>query len=153
MSVHRATIEWSTETDDFAYETYTRDHSWSFENGTRLDASAAPAFKGSPDRLDPEEALVAAISSCHMLTFLAIAAKKRLVVRKYRDSAIGYLEMNEEGRLAMTRVNLSPDIEFGGAKIPSEDELERLHDSAHKACFIANSVKTRVEVLSFSAST
>ena len=109
-----------------------------------MPGSAAPAFKGSAERVDPEEAFVAALSSCHMLTFLAIAAKKRLVVDDYVDSAVGYLEKNEDGKLAMTRVVLRPAIQF--ADPPSAETIEKMHHKAHENCFIALSVKTEVTV-------
>jgi organic hydroperoxide reductase OsmC/OhrA len=101
---------------------------------------------GKPDRVDPEQAFVAALSACHMLTFLAIAAKKRLVVDEYTDEAVGFLEKNDEGKLAMTRVTLRPRVRFAPDAAPSDEELAGLHQSAHKHCFIANSVKTRVSV-------
>ena len=146
MSEHRATIDWNLGDREFTYDTYSRDHQWRFEGGIEVDASAAPSFLGSEERVDPEEALVAAISSCHMLTLLAIAARKRLRVLSYRDAAIGFLEKNEDGKLAVTRVELRPRIEFGDAA-PSAEVLERLHKSAHRNCFIANSVRTEVTVV------
>ena len=96
--------------------------------------------------VDPEEAFVASLSSCHMLTFLAIACKKGFSVDDYRDEAVGVLDKNAEGRLAITTVTLQPQIKFGGTKIPSAEEIARLHDAAHHACFIASSVKTEVTV-------
>ena len=145
MSEHRADLIWRRGGGDFAYETYSRDHTWIFDNGNEVRASAAPGFRGSPDRVDPEEAFVASIASCHMLTFLAIAAKKRYCVRSYRDSAVGHLEKNESGRLAITRVELRPQVEFDGDP-PGDAELARMHEAAHENCFIANSVRTRVDI-------
>ncbi len=145
MSEHRATVAWRRDSDDFSYEGYTRDHTWTFEGGTSVPASAAPAYLGSAARVDPEEAFVAALSSCHMLTFLAIAAKKRLVVDAYRDAAVGFMEKNEAGQLAVTRVVLRPEIAFSG-EAPDGDALARLHHLAHEQCFIANSVRTEVTV-------
>jgi len=147
MSQHHATIEWQRGTTDFTYEAYSRDHSWSFPGGIQVAASAAPAFRGSPDRLDPEEAFVAAIASCHMLTFLALAARKKVVVERYADSAVGVLEKNDDGRLAITQVTLRPQISFGGEP-PAADELARLHQQSHHGCFIANSVSTTITVKS-----
>jgi organic hydroperoxide reductase OsmC/OhrA len=144
MSEHRVTVTWERATEDFTYETYSRSHTWEFEGGVEVPASAAPAYRGDPERVDPEEAFVAALSSCHMLTFLAIAARKRLVVDAYRDSAVGYLEENEAGKLAVTRVVLRPEVTF--REPPSAEALERLHHQAHEHCFIANSVKTDVRV-------
>ena len=145
MSEHRATIEWSGGSSEFTYDTYPRDHLWTFEGGIEIPASSAPKFLGTPSLVDPEEALVAAIASCHMLTFLAIAAKKRLIVESYNDSAVGYLEKNDRGKLAMTRVVLRPVIVFG-TSAPTDEQLERLHASAHKNCFIANSVHTSIAI-------
>jgi organic hydroperoxide reductase OsmC/OhrA len=146
MSEHKATIDWKRETADFAYETYNREHDWSFDSGITVRASANPAYLGSESCVDPEEAFVASLSSCHMLTFLAIAARKRLVVDGYHDEAAGVLAKDAAGRLAMTKVTLRPQVTFGGEKTPSPEELHQLHDQAHHTCFIANSVKTEVVV-------
>lgn len=99
MSEHHAKVVWSRNEVDFSYQTYSRDHLWSFPGGVEVPASAAPDFLGSEQRVDPEEAFVAALSSCHMLTFLAIAAKKRLVIEEYQDEAVGFLEKNDMGKL------------------------------------------------------
>jgi organic hydroperoxide reductase OsmC/OhrA len=146
MSEHKATIRWSRAGKDFTYKTYSRDHVWSV-NGNDIPASATTAYLGSPDRADPEGALVAALSSCHMLTFLALAANKGFVVDSYEDAAVGHLEKNAQGKLAVTRVDLHPRVAFGGARQPAEADLEWLHDKAHKECFIANSVTTDVRVV------
>jgi organic hydroperoxide reductase OsmC/OhrA len=146
MSEHRATIRWNRGSGDFSYETYPRDHIWEFENGLKVEASAAPGFNGSPENVDPEEAYVAALSSCHMLTFLAIAARKRFVVDSYSDSALGYLEKNENGKLAITRIVLRPEVSFAAESGPSGEGLERLHHLAHTECFIANSVHTSISI-------
>ena len=145
MSQHHATIEWHRGDVDFTYEAYSRDHGWIFPGGIEIAASAAPAFKGSPDRLDPEEAFVAAIASCHMLTFLALAARKAIVVERYQDQAVGLLEKNDDGRLAITQVTLHPDISFEGPP-PTAEDLTRLHQQSHHGCFIANSVRTSITV-------
>ena len=146
MSEHTVTVDWRRETPDFAYETYNRDHDWTFDAGVTVRGSAAPAYKGSESCVDPEEAFVASLSSCHMLTFLAIAAKKRYVVDDYQDEAVGVLGKDASGRLAITKVTLRPRVTFGGEKLPGDEEFRRLHDQAHHACFIANSVKTEVVV-------
>jgi organic hydroperoxide reductase OsmC/OhrA len=146
MSEHRATVAWRRTSDSFDYDAYNRDHEWTFECGVRVPASAAPDFRGNPGHVDPEEALVAALSSCHMLTFLAVCARKRLVVDSYDDQAVGYLEKNAEGNLAVTRVVLRPRVRFGGEGPPPDDELAQLHAKAHHNCFIANSVRTEVTV-------
>lgn len=145
MSDHVATIEWSRDGASFAYESYPREHTWSFDSGQTVRASAAPDFLGKPDAVDPEEAFVAALSSCHMLTFLAFASKKRMTVNRYTDRAVGTLAKNADGRLAVTRVVLSPHVEFDG-DAPSPEELESLHHRSHEACFIASSVRTEVLV-------
>ena len=145
MSEHKATLKWSRQGKDFTYKTYSRDHTWSL-NGNEVPASATPAYLGNPARVDPEAAFVAALSSCHMLTFLALAANRGFVVESYEDEAVGHLEKNASGKMAITRVDLHPKIAFGGAKQPTAADLDALHDKAHKECFIANSVTTDVTV-------
>lgn len=146
MSEHRATITWRRTSASFDYEAYNRDHTWSFDGGVQVRASAAPTYHGDPDCVDPEEAYVAALSGCHMLTFLAIASRKRLIVDTYEDHATGFLEKNANGKLAVTRVVLRPRVRFGGAAAPSHDELARLHEQTHQGCIIANSVLATVTV-------
>ena len=146
MSEHKAIVEWNRGTEPFSYETYNRDHVVMFEGGVRMPASAAPAYRGNPGHVDPESALVAALSSCHMLTFLAIAAKKQFVVDSYRDQDVGFLEKNAQGKLAVTRVILRPKVTFGGATSPTPEQIAGLHERAHAECFIANSVTTTVTV-------
>ena len=147
MSEHKATIVWSRGGRDFGYKSYSRDHVWRFENGVEVPASATPSYLGNPQRVDPEAAFVAALSSCHMLTFLALASNKSFVVDSYEDHAVGHLEKNAEDKLAVARVELHPRIAFSGAKQPAAADLEWLHDKAHKECFIANSVTTDVRVV------
>jgi organic hydroperoxide reductase OsmC/OhrA len=142
---HRATIDWQRTSDSFTYETYNRDHEWIFHSLT-VPASTTPEYRGDLARVNPEEALVASLSSCHMLTFLAICTKRKLSLDSYRDEAVGYVEKNEQGRLAVTRVILRPRITWSqGIAVPAAD-LEKLHHQAHENCFIANSVKTNVMV-------
>ncbi len=145
MSEHKATIDWSLGDAEFTYREYPRDHEWRFEGGVSVPASAAPGYSGSAERVDPEEAFVASLASCHMLTFLALATKHRLVVERYTDSAVGALAKNDAGKLAITRVTLKPDITFRGDP-PDADLLAKLHHDAHEHCFIANSVTTEVVV-------
>ncbi|HEY7043685.1 MAG TPA: OsmC family protein [Nocardioidaceae bacterium] len=145
MSEHVAEIRWRRAGRQFAYETYARDHEWRFENGLVVSASANPAYLGSASRVDPEEAFVAALSSCHMLTFLAIAARKRFVVDEYVDHAVGVLEKNADGRMAITRVTLHPEIGWSGDP-PDAAALATMHRLSHEQCFIANSVTTDVTV-------
>jgi organic hydroperoxide reductase OsmC/OhrA len=147
MSEHRATIAWQRGEREFSYDGYSRDHTWRFDGGVEIPGSAAPGYLGNPEHVDPEEAFVAAVASCHMLTFLAIAARKRLVVDRYEDEAVGHMEKNAEGRLAITRVTLRPSVRFGGQGAPSEEQLAALHHRAHENCFIANSVRSEIEVI------
>lgn len=147
MSEHRAKVEWKNSSSDFEYKTYSRDHVWTF-GPQKMLASAAPDYKGSPDRVDPEEAYVAALSSCHMLTFLAVAALKKYFVAHYEDEAVGYLEKSEIGMMCVTRVILHPRARFAGENIPSADVIKELHEKAHEQCFISNSVKTKVTIQS-----
>jgi organic hydroperoxide reductase OsmC/OhrA len=146
MSEHRVNVKWDRNGGGFSSESYNRDHALTFEGGIEIKASAAPGFQGNPDYVDPEEALVGALSSCHMLTFLAIAAKKRLTVDGYEDNAVGTLEKNADGRMAVTRATLHPRVVWGGDKTPTPEEIEKIHEKAHHACFIANSVLTEVTI-------
>jgi organic hydroperoxide reductase OsmC/OhrA len=147
MSEHDATIEWQRQGADFDYKTYSRAHTLTFDGGVHVPASAAPAnvpatAKG-PAGVDPEQAFVASLSSCHMLWFLHLACKAKLVVDRYIDHASGILAKDASGREAMTRVTLRPTVTFSG-RAPSAEEHAQLHDAAHHRCFIANSVKTEV---------
>jgi organic hydroperoxide reductase OsmC/OhrA len=145
MSEHKATIHWNRQGTDFTYKEYTRDHVWKFDGGTEVRASAAPQFLGNDSLVDPEQGFVAALSSCHMLTFLALAARDGFVVDDYEDDAVGHMTRNAEKRMAITRVVLQPKITWGGEP-PDAEQLDTLHENAHKHCFIANSVTTKVEV-------
>ena len=147
MSEHHASILWVRRSADFTYMSYNREHDWRFKGGVVVQASAAPQFRGSPNCPDPEDAFVASLSSCHMLTFLAVAAKRKLVVDRYEDAAVGFLEKNAQGRLAITRVELHPTIEFAAGCAPDAATLSSMHAMAHHECFIANSVLTEVKVV------
>ena len=146
MSEHRATIAWSRTTDGFQVETYDRAHEWIFPGGLSVPASAAPDYHGDPKLLNPEDALVAALSSCHMLTFLWVCARRGAVVDSYEDDAVGVLEKGADGLMAITRVTLRPRVTFADPNAVSEDQLASFHEKAHRGCFIANSVKTEVTV-------
>jgi organic hydroperoxide reductase OsmC/OhrA len=146
VSEHIVDVSWSRGEHEFSYPSYSRDHTWTFDSGEIVKASANPAFLGSDAAVDPEEAFVAALSSCHMLTFLAIAAKKRLVVDSYDDHAVGMMAKNADGRLAITEVTLAPRIVFAG-QAPDDATLEKMHHLSHQECFIANSVTTKITVL------
>lgn len=145
MSEHRAAIAWTRTSADFTYDTYNRAHEIRFKDGAIvLPSSAAPAFKGDADRVDPEEAFVAALSSCHMLSLLAICARKRITVDSYEDEASGFLEKGQNGKLWIARVILRPRIVFGA---PVDAALlGQIHHQSHAECFIANSVKTEISV-------
>ena len=146
MSEHKTTIQWNRDGKPFTPDGYSRDHEWIFERGQRITGSAAPAYLGSEPGVDPEEALVVALSSCHMLTLLAIAARKGWVIESYADEAVGTLGKNEAGKLALTSVVLRPKIVFADGSAPDAEGLQRLHHSAHEHCFIANSVRTEVTI-------
>lgn len=142
MAEHRITLTWERGSAPFTYDAYPRNHTIAFKNGQEeLMASASPAYKGDAGKPDPEDLLVAALSSCHMLSFLAIAAKKKLTVNSYRDDAIGFLE-NDGGKLWIARVILRPKVAID----TDAETLAQIHHLAHQACFIANSVKTDVTV-------
>jgi organic hydroperoxide reductase OsmC/OhrA len=146
MSEHKINLVWNRGDAPFEYQKYSRDHTWKFDGGHEMEASAAPVYLGNPKNVDPEEAFVAALSSCHMLTFLAAACKKKFVLDEYTDEAVGYMEKNADGKLAITRVTLKPKLKFSGEKQPTDQELDEMHHFAHDQCFIANSVKTAVTV-------
>ena len=148
MSTHRAEIFWKNTSREFTLGRYSRVHSWRFDGGIEVRASASPHVVRLPysaeDAVDPEEAFVAALSSCHMLSFLSLAAKKKLTVESYQDHATGEMGKDDAGHDYVARVVLHPEIRFAGPVAPSSEELAALHESAHHICFIANSVKTDV---------
>ena len=146
MSEHRAFIRWKRKSETFDYPAYNRSHSWTFDNGITVPASAAVTYLGEPDRVDPEEAFVASLSSCHMLTFLAICARKKITVNGYSDHAVGHMNKNDFGKLAITRVELNPQVMFEGPQ-PGDAQLKKIHHLSHQECFIANSVNTEIVVL------
>ena len=146
MSEHTAALRWSRHGRDFRYETFSRDHELTFENGQKTLASSAPAFVGNPEALNPETLLVGSLSSCHMLTFLAICAKRGYVVDHYDDAASGLLDKNAEARMAITRITLRPKVVFSGDKQPTAEELAKLHERAHANCFIGSSIRADVAV-------
>ena len=145
MSEHKATVHWSRQDTPFTQKEYPRDHVWKFEGGSEVRASAAPQYLGNDALVDPEQAFVASLSSCHMLTFLAWAARGGFVIDEYEDAAVGLMVRNAEKRIAITRVVLRPKITWGGEP-PNQEQLDKLHENAHKHCFIANSVTTEIEV-------
>ena len=147
MSEHRASVNWKRTSPDFVYDTYNRAHEVRFNEGSIVvPGSAAPAFKGDIDRVDPEEAFVASLAACHLLTFLALCARKRLVVDSYEDDAFGIMEKNAQGKLWVSRVTLRPRVRFASGSSVEPAALAEIHHKAHDECFIANSVKTDVSV-------
>lgn len=151
MHEYTTTITWEREDATFTDNRYSRAHEWHFDGGTVVPASSSPLVvplpMSSPEAVDPEEAFVAALSSCHMLLFLSFAARKGFVVERYEDRAIGRMGKNAEGRTAMLTVTLRPRIEWSDGNRPTSLEVEDLHHRSHLLCFLANSVRTEVEVL------
>jgi organic hydroperoxide reductase OsmC/OhrA len=148
MAEHVATVEWHSG-GGFREGRYSRAHSWSFDGGTVVPASASPHVvpppMSDPAGVDPEEALIASVSSCHMLWFLHLARDAGLDVSSYRDEARGAMGKDERGRIAVTRIVLRPEIGFAG-EAPDSETLARLHHEAHEKCFIANSLRTEIAV-------
>ena len=148
---YKATVRWTREDGaPFTDNRYSRGHVWRFDGGTEVPASSAPSSVPLPfsraDALDPEEAFVASLSSCHMLFFLAFAARRGFVVDLYEDNAVGMMDKNERGKLFVSRVTLDPNIRFSGSKTPSVDEIAELHRRSHEECYIANSVRTAIVI-------
>jgi organic hydroperoxide reductase OsmC/OhrA len=150
VSNHKATISWKRTSEEFLKGRYSREHTWTFDGGLVVPASPAPAVvpppHSNPAYVDPEEAFVASLSSCHMLTFLYLAGRKGFQVDSYDDQAVGVVTKNERKSSWVSTVTLNPRIVFSGAKVPTRAEEEHLHHESHEQCFIANSVKTEVIV-------
>lgn len=149
MSEYTATVRWRNDTGaEFPKGRYSRGHVWEFDGGVTVPASSSPHVVRVPlsreNAVDPEEALVASISSCHMLWFLSIAAQNGYLVESYEDEAVGIMSRNEDGKLAMTSVRLNPMIRISGENRPDGQELDSMHHEAHEACFIASSVRTEI---------
>jgi len=150
--LYKTKILWKKNSDEsFLDRKYSRVHKWIFDGGIQVHASSSPHVVPLPmsdeTAVDPEEAFIAAASSCHMLSFLYIAAVRKFIVESYEDNAEGVLKKNDEGKMSVTQINLKPKIIFSGDNIPSEDQLKELHHLAHESCYIANSVKTKIDVL------
>ncbi len=147
---YAATVAWSRDGASFTDNRYSRRHRWSFDGGIEVPASSSPLVvplpHSDPSAVDPEEAFVASLSSCHMLFFLAFAAKAGIVVDAYEDEAVGTMDKNDKGREYVARVVLRPRITISGEKRPAAAEIERLHHAAHDHCFIASSVRSDVIV-------
>lgn len=147
-SQHKIQLEWLNQQNDLQYETYSRSHIIKYDGGIEVKASAAHEYRGNVLEVNPEEQLVAAVSSCHMLTFLAIASRKKLIIKSYSDNAIGTLAINAQNKMAITHVLLNPIIVFE-ADEPNEVMMQILHHRSHLECFIANSVNFPIEVQGF----
>ena len=146
MSEHTINLAWKRKTPDFAYETYDRAHTVMFNGGQTLEMSAAPQYLGKEEYPNPEEMLAASLSSCHMLTFLAIAAKSRYVVDSYEDEATAILRKDAQGNMAVVKIVLKPKVIFSGEKQPDDAQLKGLHEKAGKNCFIETSIKSEVVI-------
>jgi len=146
---HRATVSWRQEGEDILKGRYSRAHEWRLDGGVTIPASASPSVVPAPfsraDAIDPEEAFVAALASCHMLFFIDLARRAGIAVRAYEDEAVGVMERVAPGKVAITKVTLKPRIVFDGG-VPDGAKLDELHHAAHEACFIANSVTTKIEI-------
>ena len=153
MSNYSATVKWNRNGEDFLANKYSRAHTWRFDGGVEVPASASPQIVPLPwsreENVDPEEAFVATLSSCHMLFFLSIASELGIEIDSYTDNAIGKMSKNEQGKIAITRVTLTPQIEFSGNTIPDRATVDSIHNQAHEQCFLANSVNTKIDIASW----
>ena len=153
MAQHKAKIEWKCETPDFRLGKYTREQTWAFDGGIEVPASSSPSVVpvpwSNPGAVDPEEAFVASIASCHMLTFLHVARQAGFQIECYEDEAVGEMGKNERGVAWVSVVTLAPKIVYGGDKRPTHEQEAQLHHKAHDGCFISQSVKTEVKVAGF----
>jgi organic hydroperoxide reductase OsmC/OhrA len=150
MSEHKAIIRWKSAATDFLKGKYSREHTWTFDGGVTINASPSPSVVpapySNPAHVDPEEAFVASVSSCHMLTYLYVAYQQGFQVDSYEDEAIGVMTKNNKGVPWVSSITLHPRIRHSGAKLPTSEDEKRLHHMAHDQCFIANSIKTTVLV-------
>ena len=150
MSEHRATVRWEQTGGPFAKRQYSRAHSWSFDGGVTVPAAASPtavpAQFTDPSAVDPEEAYVAAIASCHLLSFLPLAALGGFEALRYEDDAVGHMTKNERGKLWVSEIELHPRVTWAEGKAPSAEQEAELHHLAHDDCYIANSVRTVIRV-------
>ncbi|MBE2260662.1 MAG: OsmC family protein [Rhodobacteraceae bacterium] len=148
MADHVAHVLWQRGDEDFLGNRYSRRHLWRFDGGVEITASSSPHVvplpMSDPAAVDPEEAFVASLASCHLLWFLSIAAGRSFCVDRYVDNPVGSMARNADGKLAITVVTLRPEVIFAGDRQPSRDEVEQMHHQAHQECFIANSVKSEV---------
>lgn len=150
MSTHTATIRWANHGPDFMKRRYSREHTWHFDGGAVVNGSPSPhivpAPWSNPAGVDPEEAFVASVSSCHMLWFLHVAIDAGFCAESYEDAAEGIMTKNERSVPWISRITLRPKISWGGSRIPNDEEVAQLHHAAHEQCFIAASIKTEVTI-------
>jgi organic hydroperoxide reductase OsmC/OhrA len=148
MAQYTAEVLWLRNEQDFLGNRYSRKHLLRFDGGIEVVGSSSPHVvplpMSEPAAVDPEEAFVSSLSSCHMLWFLSIAAKHKFCVDRYFDAAVGVMAKNEQGKVAMVTVTLKPEVHFSGERLPTREQLDQMHHEAHEECFIANSVKTQV---------
>ncbi len=149
MASYYATVKWENQKEDFLAGHYSRGHTWHFDGGIVVPASSSPHIVPLPysveENVDPEEAFVASLASCHMLFFLSIAAKRKLTVIDYQDDAEGIMAKNAQNKLAVTQVILRPKVKFLNAD-PTPEQIKKLHHLAHESCFLANSVTSEIIV-------
>jgi organic hydroperoxide reductase OsmC/OhrA len=150
MSEYKATIHWNRTSPEFVAGKYSREHTWTFDGGVTVPASSSPSVVplpwSNPACVDPEEAFVASVSSCHMLTFLYLASREGFQIDSYKDEAVGLMTKDEKKVPWISAITLNPKIAYGGQKTPSPADEQRLHHLSHEQCFIANSIKTVVTV-------
>ena len=146
MSEHKVTFNWERKDSEFTYKTFSRNHEWDFGHGNKVNATAAPEFLGDPELIDPEQAFVASITSCHGLTFLSLCSLQKIEIESYSDSAIGYLEKAEDGKPWLSKIDLHPEVKLVSHQNLTNEKLEALHEKAHQECFLARSIKTKVQI-------
>lgn len=139
-------LNWKNQSETFKFDEFSRDHEITYSGAQKLKNSSAPDFMGSLDASNPEELLLSALASCHMLTFFAVASKSGFIISSYHDKPQALLGKNDSGKFCVTEITLSPKIEFIGEKIPSAEQLKSLHDRAHRNCFIAQSINSKVTI-------
>lgn len=151
MSEYYAKVVWVRGSDEsYIDNKYSRGHEWSFDGGVTVPASSSPHVVPLPysveANVDPEEAFIASLASCHMLFFLGIAAKRKFVVDSYTDNPLGLMEPDESGQISMTKITLRPEVKCSGDRQPTIEQLEKIHEQSHEQCFIANSIKSEVVI-------
>lgn len=153
MSTYSLQVQWKRREQVFLDQQYSRKHIWRFDGGITLQASSSPHVVPLPlsdvSAVDPEEAFVASVSSCHMLWFLSISARQGYLIDSYKDDPVGTMKKNRDGKMAMTKIELRPSIDFSGGHLPDDKKIGEIHVEAHDNCFIANSIKSKVRVAGF----